>query len=43
MIGHGDGFLAEGGDAVDEFIEVASSVEEGVLGVEVEVGELGHG
>ena len=43
MVGHGDGFLAEGGDAVDEFVEVAGSVEEGVLGVEMEVGELGHG
>ena len=43
VVGHGDGFLAEGGDAVDEFVEVAGSVEEGVLGVEMEVGELGHG
>jgi hypothetical protein len=42
MVGHGDGLLAEGGDAVDEFGEVAGSVEEGVLGVEMEVGEFGH-
>jgi hypothetical protein len=43
VVGHGNGFLAKGGDAVDEFVEVAGSVEEGVLGMEMEVGELGHG
>ena len=43
VVGHGDGLLAEGGDAVDEFVDVAGAVEEGVLGVEMEVGEFGHG
>ena len=43
VVGHGDGFLAESGDAVDEFINVAGAVEEGVFGVEMEVGEFGHG
>jgi hypothetical protein len=43
VVGHGDGFLAEGGDAVDELGDVAGAVEEGVFGVEMEVGELGHG
>jgi len=36
-------FLAQGGDAFGELGEVAGSVEEGVFGVEMEVGELGHG
>ena len=43
VVGHGDGFLAEGGDAVDELVDVAGAVEEGVLGVQMEVGEFGHG
>ena len=33
VVGHGDGFLAEGGDAVDELFDVAGTVEEGVFGV----------
>jgi hypothetical protein len=43
VVGHGDRFLAQGGDAFGELGEVAGSVEEGVFGVEMEVGELGHG
>ena len=43
MVGHGDGLLAEGGDAVHELGKVACAVEEGVLGVQMEVGEFGHG
>jgi len=43
VVGHGDGFLAEGGDAIDEFGKVAGSVEEGIFGVEMKVGEFGHG
>lgn len=41
VVGHGDGFLAERGDAVNELLDVASAVEEGVLGVQMEVGEFG--
>ena len=43
VVGHGDGALAERGHAVHELGKVASAIEEGVLGVQMEVGELGHG
>ena len=43
VVGHGDGLLAQRGNAVNEFLDVAGSVEEGVLGVQMEVGEFGHG
>ena len=43
VVGHGDGLLAERGDAVDELVDVACAVEEGVFGVQMEVGEFGHG
>ena len=43
VVGHGHGLLAQGGDAVHELGEVACAVEEGVLGVQMEVGEFGHG
>ncbi len=43
VVGHGDGLLAERGDAIDELLDVAGTIEEGVFGVEVKVGELGHG
>jgi hypothetical protein len=43
VIGHGHGLLAERSDTVDELFDVAGAVEEGVFGVEVEVGEFGHG
>ena len=42
VVGHGDGFLAERGDAVDELVNVAGAVEEGVFSVQMEVGEFGH-
>ena len=42
VVGHGHGFLAEFGDAVDEFLDVAGAVEQGVFGVQMEVGEFGH-
>ena len=43
VVGHGDGFLPQGGDPVYQFRNVAGAVEEGVLGVQMEVGEFGHG
>ena len=43
MVGHGHRFLAEGGDAIDEFLDVAGAVEQGVFGMEMEVGKFGHG
>jgi hypothetical protein len=43
VIGHGHGFLAERGHALDELGEVAGAVEQRVLGVQMEVSELGHG
>ncbi len=43
MVGHGHRFLAEGGDAIDEFLDVAGAVEQGVFGVEMQVGKFGHG
>jgi len=42
VVGHGNGFLSERGYAVDELGNVTGAVEEGVFGVEMEVGELGH-
>jgi hypothetical protein len=43
VVGHGDGLLPHGGDLLAEFFDVAGSVKEGVLGMEMEVGEFGHG
>ena len=43
VVGHGDGFLAERGDAIDQLFDVAGAVEEGIFGVQMEVGEFGHG
>jgi hypothetical protein len=43
VVRHGHGLLAEGGDAIDELLDVAGAIEEGVFGVEMKVGELGHG
>ena len=43
VVGHGDGLLAEGGDAIDELVDIAGAVEEGVFGVQMEVGKFGHG
>ena len=43
VIGHGDGLLADRRHAVNEFLHVAGAVEEGVFGMQMEVGEFGHG
>ncbi len=43
VVGHGDGLLAESGDAIDELVDVAGAVEEGVFGMKMKVGEFGHG
>ena len=43
VVGHGDGLLADFVDMGDEFVYVTGSVEEGVIGVEMEMGEVcGH-
>ncbi len=43
VVRHRDGLLAQRGDAVNELVDVASAVEEGVFGVQMEMGEFGHG
>ncbi len=43
VIGHGDGGHAEFFDALAKFFDVASAVEQRIIGVEVQVDELGHG
>jgi len=43
VVGHGDRLLAQRSYAVDELVEVAGAVEEGLFGVQMEVGEFGHG
>ena len=43
VIGHGHSRHAEFLDALTEFFYVAGAIEQGVVGVEVEVDELGHG
>ena len=40
VIGHGGSGLAEFAEVGGEFVYVAGSIEEGVIGVEMEVGEL---
>ena len=42
MIGHGDRGHAQFFHALDEFLHVAGAVEHGVIGMEVQVNELGH-
>ncbi len=41
VVGHGDGFLADVVDVGEQLVDVAGSVEERVIGVEMEVRELG--
>jgi len=43
VIGHGHGGHAKLFYALTKFFDVTSAVEHGVVGVEVEVDELGHG
>jgi hypothetical protein len=43
VIGHGDRGLSQFGDPVNEFMNVASAVEEGVFGMQMEVRKFGHG
>ncbi len=43
VVGHGDGLLAELGDAVDQLGDVAGPVEERVFGMQMKVGEFRHG
>ena len=43
VVGHGDGFLADLVDMGYELVDVAGSIEEGVIGMEMEMGEVcGH-
>src|SRR5215471_3744663 len=42
VVGHGNGGHAEFVDAMDEVIDAAGSVEQRVVGVQVQVDELGH-
>ncbi len=43
VVRHGDGLLAERRDAINELVDVAGAVEEGVFGMQMEMGEFGHG
>jgi len=43
VIGHGDGWHAKLLHALAEFFDVAGAVEQRVIGMEVQVYELGHG
>jgi hypothetical protein len=43
VIGHGHGGHAECFDALTKFFDVASAIEKGVIGMEVQVNELGLG
>jgi len=43
VVGHGHGFLAQRRHAIHEFVHVARAVEKGILSVQVEMGEFGHG
>ena len=43
VVGHGHGFLAQRRHAIDEFVHVACAVEQGILSVQMEMGEFGHG
>ena len=42
VVGHGDGGHAEFFHALAELFDVAGAVEQGVIGMEVQVNELGH-
>lgn len=41
VIGDADGVHAEFGDSIDELVDAIATIEEGVFGVEVEMGETG--
>ena len=43
VVGNGDRFLADVRDALDQLFDIAGAVEQGVIGVEVQVGEFRHG
>ena len=43
VIGHGDCGHAEFLHALAEFFDVTSAIEQGIVGVQVQVDELGHG
>ena len=43
VVRHGDGLLAERGDAVNELVDVAGAVEKRVFGVQMKMREFGHG
>ena len=43
VVGHGNGLLSQGRNAIDELVDVAGAVEKGVFGVEMEVSEFSHG
>jgi hypothetical protein len=43
VVGHGHGWHSQFLYAMAEFFDVAGAVEQGVVGVEMQVDELGHG
>ena len=43
VVGHGDGGHAEFFHALAEFFHVAGAVEQGVIGMQMQMDELGHG
>ena len=43
VIGDGNGLLSYVGDALHELFYVTSAIEEGVVGVQVQMGEFSHG
>ena len=42
VVGHGHGLLPQRRHAVHKLINVASAVEQGILGVQMQMGEFGH-
>src|SRR5579862_2492976 len=42
VVGDGNGFLSDVGDALYELFYVAGAIEEGVVGVQVQMGEFRH-
>ena len=43
VVGNGNRLLADPGDALHQLFDVAGAVEQGVVGVQVQVGEFRHG
>ena len=41
VIGHGDGGLAQRVDVLHQLVDIAGAVQQGVIGVQVQVGKLG--